>query len=238
MHARRTGFVANVPSASDVVVDDHDALRHDAAAADVDVADLAVAHDACRQADGFAAGLERGVQDTVRSMRCQCGSRAAAIALPYVSCAQPQPSRIASTSGPAARALIATRPRTRAFDERGEAMRGRGSRRRPDRRRCSGCAMKAPIVRRVHAAAVENAGRRQAVDAAPRICAITRWRSAGSSAQAGADRPDRLVSDDAARDVVRRRRRRMRRASASTHVLDGAPGGMLVSRSRRPRRSA
>ncbi len=43
-------------------VDDRDALRDDAAAAEVHVADLAVAHDAGGEADRFARGLQRRVR--------------------------------------------------------------------------------------------------------------------------------------------------------------------------------
>ena len=56
--ARSVSFSANSPSAI-AVVDDGNALRHDAPAAEIHVPDFAVAHDAFRQADGFARRRER-----------------------------------------------------------------------------------------------------------------------------------------------------------------------------------
>ena len=72
------GVACELP-AGDLIVDDDDALRHDAAAAEIRVPDLAVAHDAFRQADRFAARFEERVRKAfeqrivVRQQRCRDG---------------------------------------------------------------------------------------------------------------------------------------------------------------------
>ena len=193
----------------DRVVDDDDALRDDAAAADVDVADLAVAHHARRQSDGFAAGLERGVRiafehalpvrQSRRGDRVAVASRRAA---PAVEDREHERRRArAHREAPPARAAISAandvRVEARAADEPAVDVRLRDE--------------GADVVG-IHAAAVEDARVASSPATAPRICAMTSFALRGVVGEPGADRPDRLVGDDAARDVFAARRRRRRRA--------------------------
>ena len=220
----------------DRVVDDDDALRHDAAAADVDVADFAIAHHAFGQADGFAARFEQRVRVASRACGSSSAGRRRRSRCRACSARVPQPSRIARTSG--ARVRVHCGDSVRAVLRRAarRTSRDRGSRRRRVRRRCSAARRtrrRCPVSR-----CRRRAGARPASPAtAARISPITAFGLGGESALPGADRPDRFVGDDAARDVgagdARERRARLR-----AHARRASRPRRVLRPSRRPRRSA
>ena len=154
---------------------DHDqALRHDAAAADVDVADFAVAHHAGRQVRPLRRWLRARCADSARACAANSASSAWAIALPCGSVRMPQPSRIASTSG--GRLLIALH-RARVGEQAPRTNADRDSRRRRARRRCAAARRNCADVVGLHAAAVENArvvrDRRRRRESAPMTALAT-----------------------------------------------------------------
>jgi len=72
----------------DEEIDAGDVHVHDAAGADVEVADFAVAHLAFGEADGGAGGLDQGVGESAQEFVVS-GLRARATALPLVSARKP-----------------------------------------------------------------------------------------------------------------------------------------------------
>ena len=208
LDARAQRFVARQTPRGDGGVDDVHALRDDASAAEVHVADFAVAHDAFWQADGLTRCLQRRPRIARRKRvpvraavprRSRCRAR---------SSRHPQPSSTARTTG---RYVI--RRGAAAGDQRREAVaieRRAADEAAVDVRLRAVGRRRSPVscCRRRESARRADAPRRRANRGHDAI------RFGRVAVPARADRPDRFVRDDRRARPRRRASRRTPRASA------------------------
>ena len=132
--SRSTSFSASEPS-RDRLVDARQVLLDDRAGAEVEVADLAVAHLPLGQPDGRARRRSAACAGSAPRGRRRPACRRARPRCPGPGGASPQPSRTTrQPRRPAGRARAVTASR-RGVDDRGERLRRRATRRRRARRR-------------------------------------------------------------------------------------------------------
>ena len=117
---REQGGVRGERAVGDRVADAHERLRHDPSGAEVEVADLGVAHLAVGQADIGAGGGER-VCGIVGQSSSKTGRSASETALPGPGGREPSPSRITSATGARGSSTRKRRVRDREQARRGQA---------------------------------------------------------------------------------------------------------------------
>ncbi len=204
---------------------------NDASAPEVRVADLAIAHYALRQSDGFSGRQQASYADSAR------GARASAGVVP-----QRSRCRVTHRDSPSRR-VPRERPDRNASCQRSalaiNVANPAGSSEAPPTRPAVDVRPRDVCgdVAGVHAPAVENRRIVQDPSTQPRIGRHDAIRIRRIAVRPRADRPDRFVRDHDPRELARVERRRRRRASAKRRArrFYRRPRS---SRSRRPRRSA